>query len=89
MTYKLAKYSHSVGVEYNFVDLISILQWQVNKMGGEIKVVKKEGPGTLMRLYLLLSTPMDEQHCQIDYAENGLVVSTTALFLQITSKYCL
>lgn len=82
MTYKLAKYSHSVGVEYNFVDLISILQWQVNKMGGEIKVVKKEGPGTLMRLYLLLSTPMDatEQHCQIDYAENGLVVSRIALF---------
>ncbi|XP_054824898.1 histidine kinase 1 isoform X2 [Prosopis cineraria] len=55
---------------------LCIVRTLVNKMGGEIKVVKKEGPGTLMRLYLLLTTPMDatEQHCQIGYAESGLVV---------------
>lgn len=28
-------------------------------MGGEIRVVKKNGSGTLMQLYLLLSTPSD------------------------------
>ena len=51
-------------------------------MGGEIKVVKKEGPGTLMRLYLLLSTPMDatEQHYRVDYTENDLVVSRIITF---------
>lgn len=46
-------------------------------MGGEIKVVKKDGPGTLMRLYLLPSAPVDgtEQHCQVDFANHSLVVS--------------
>lgn len=46
-------------------------------MGGEIKVVKKNSPGTLMQLYLILNTPADgtEQHCQIDFAKHGLVVS--------------
>lgn len=28
-------------------------------MGGEIKVVKKNGPGTMMQLYLLLNTPTE------------------------------
>ena len=44
-------------------------------MGGEIKVVKKNSPGTLMQLYLVLNTPADstEQHCQIDFAKHGLV----------------
>lgn len=52
-------------------------------MGGEIKVVKKEGPGTLMRLYLCLSAPVDatEQHCQADFSNNGLVVSIITLAL--------
>jgi len=52
-------------------------------MGGEIKVVKKEGPGTLMRLYLRLSAPLDatEQHCQVDFANKGLVVSRITLAL--------
>lgn len=51
-------------------------------MGGEIKVVKKEGQGTLMRLYLLLSAPMDssEQHYGLDYADTGLVVSRITPF---------
>jgi hypothetical protein len=46
-------------------------------MGGEIKVVKKDGPGTLMRLYLLLSATADgtEQRCQVDFAKHSLVVS--------------
>jgi hypothetical protein len=51
-------------------------------MGGEIKVTKKEGQGTLMRLCLLLSAPMDvsEQHCDVNLTDNGLVVSKS-LFL--------
>ena len=51
-------------------------------MGGEIKVVKKEGTGTLMRFYLLLSAPGDakEQYCRLDYADSGLVVSKITLF---------
>ncbi|KAL2333818.1 hypothetical protein Fmac_015031 [Flemingia macrophylla] len=55
---------------------LCIVRTLVNKMGGEIKVVKKEGPGTLMRLYLRLSAPVDasEQHCQADFANKGLVV---------------
>lgn len=52
-------------------------------MGGEIKVVKKEGSGTLMRLCLRLSAPVDatEQHCQVDFANKGLVVSRITLAL--------
>ncbi|XP_062143532.1 histidine kinase 1 isoform X2 [Alnus glutinosa] len=55
---------------------LCIVRTLVNKMGGEIKVVKKDGPGTLMRLYLLLSAPVDgtEQHCQVDFANHSLVV---------------
>ncbi|KAH1151200.1 hypothetical protein GYH30_044929 [Glycine max] len=55
---------------------LCIVRTLVNKMGGEIKVVKKEGPGTLMRLCLRLSAPVDatEQHCQVDFANKGLVV---------------
>ncbi|KAL5557533.1 hypothetical protein UlMin_039769 [Ulmus minor] len=55
---------------------LCIVRTLVNKMGGEIKVVKKNGPGTLMQLYLVLNTPPDstEQHCQIDFAKHGLVV---------------
>lgn len=28
-------------------------------MGGDIKIVKKEGPGTLLRFYLLFGQPVD------------------------------
>ncbi|KAJ6907760.1 hypothetical protein NC651_018256 [Populus alba x Populus x berolinensis] len=44
-------------------------------MGGEIKVVKKNGPGTLMRLYLLLKTPADgaDLHCQVDFSSHNAV----------------
>ncbi|GKV44097.1 hypothetical protein SLEP1_g51318 [Rubroshorea leprosula] len=55
---------------------LCIVRTLINKMGGEIKVVKKNGPGTLMQLYLLLSTPEDgtEQHHQIDFVEHSVVV---------------
>lgn len=47
---------------------------QVNKMGGEIRVVKKNGPGTLMQLYLLLGAPVDVpgETCQSKFAEHNL-----------------
>lgn len=66
-------------------DLITTtVGWQVNKMGGDIRVVKKEGSGTLMRLCLLLSAPMDvtEQQCAVDLTDNGLVVSRITLLGQ-------
>ncbi|KAJ9172660.1 hypothetical protein P3X46_015874 [Hevea brasiliensis] len=55
---------------------LCIVRTLVHKMGGEIKVVKKNGPGTLMRLYLLLSKTVDgvEQHCQIDLVSHNVVV---------------
>ncbi|CAI8588576.1 unnamed protein product [Vicia faba] len=55
---------------------LCIVRNLVNNMGGEIKVTKKEGQGTLMRLCLLLSAPMDvtEQHCPLNLTDNGLVV---------------
>ncbi|KAH1163452.1 hypothetical protein GLYMA_01G164800v4 [Glycine max] len=55
---------------------LCIVRNLVNKMGGDIRVVKKEGSGTLMRLCLLLSEPMDvtEQQCAVDLTDNGLVV---------------
>lgn len=61
-------------------------------MGGEIKVVKKNGPGTLMRFYLLLNTTGDgaEHHCQVDFARHNVVVSLPSLkiklFFQCTIK---
>ncbi|CAH2049728.1 unnamed protein product [Thlaspi arvense] len=55
---------------------LSIVRTLVNKMGGEIKVVKKDGPGTLMQLFLLLSTPSHAtgQHCELKLTEHGLMV---------------
>ncbi|KAK6922580.1 Signal transduction histidine kinase, dimerization/phosphoacceptor domain [Dillenia turbinata] len=55
---------------------LCIVRTLVNKMGGAIKVVPKNGPGTLMRLYLLLRMPVDGagQHCQTEFAENNLAV---------------
>ncbi|XP_022855719.1 histidine kinase 1 isoform X3 [Olea europaea var. sylvestris] len=38
---------------------LCIVRTLVNKMNGEIKVVRKSGPGTLMQLYLILSTPAE------------------------------
>lgn len=47
-------------------------------MGGEIKVIKKNGPGTLMRLYLLLNAPIDgtEHNSPVDYAKHSITVRT-------------
>ncbi|KAJ4843313.1 Histidine kinase 1 [Turnera subulata] len=55
---------------------LCIVRTLVNKMGGEIKVVKKDGPGTLMRLYLLLNTAGEstEHYCQVDYTSHNIVV---------------
>ncbi|KAL5995634.1 hypothetical protein ACLOJK_025700 [Asimina triloba] len=55
---------------------LCIVRTLVNKMGGEIKVAKKEGPGTLMQLYLVLNAATDgtEQHSLIEFDENNLVV---------------
>ncbi|XWS33878.1 hypothetical protein CRYUN_Cryun22dG0120600 [Craigia yunnanensis] len=55
---------------------LCIVRTLVNKMGGEIKVVKKNGPGTLMRLFLLLNSPADgiEQHGQVDFAKHSVAV---------------
>lgn len=54
---------------------------QVNQMGGEIKVVKKNGPGTLMQLYLLLNAPADgtREHCSLKFPGHNLTVSATIL----------
>lgn len=59
-------------------------------MGGEIKVVKKDGPGTLMRLYLLLKAPVDgiEQNCQVDFAKHNLVVSKIIFFRILFENSC-
>ncbi|KAF8405409.1 hypothetical protein HHK36_010314 [Tetracentron sinense] len=55
---------------------LCIVRTLVNKMGGDIKVVKKEGPGTLMQLYLLLNTSVDDtgQHNQIEFPKYSLMV---------------
>ncbi|KAF3440315.1 hypothetical protein FNV43_RR18599 [Rhamnella rubrinervis] len=55
---------------------LCIVRTLVHKMGGEIKVVKKNGPGTLMQLYMVLNTPVGstEHHYHIDFANHGLVV---------------
>lgn len=55
---------------------LCIVRTLVNKMGGEIKVVKKNGSGTLMRLYLLLNTAADgaDLQCQVDFSSQNIVV---------------
>ncbi|CAL5326502.1 unnamed protein product [Camellia sinensis] len=55
---------------------LCIVRTLVNRMGGEIKVVKKNGPGTVMQLYLLLSTPADTagQHYLHQFTEQSLTV---------------
>lgn len=46
-------------------------------MGGEIKVVKKNGPGTLMKLYLLLNTHTDDvgMHYHTEFPKLNVVMS--------------
>ncbi|KAE8715930.1 Histidine kinase 1 [Hibiscus syriacus] len=54
---------------------LCIVRTLVNKMGGEIKVVRKNGQGTLMRLFLLLSTPADGiEQGRIDFAKHSVAV---------------
>ncbi|KAI3794284.1 hypothetical protein L1987_36913 [Smallanthus sonchifolius] len=55
---------------------LCIVRTLVNKMGGEIRVVKKNGPGTLMQLYLLLGTPVDMplENYKLKYADHNLKV---------------
>lgn len=49
----------------------------MNQMGGEIKLVNKNGPGSLMQLYLLLRAPIDgtTEHRNLNYSEQNLTVS--------------
>lgn len=49
-------------------------------MGGEIRVIKKDGPGTLMQLYLLLSAPVDETrgYNSLNFAQHNLTASVTS-----------
>lgn len=46
-------------------------------MGGEIKVVKKNGPGTVMQLCLQLNCPAEVagQHFQFSFEEHKMRVS--------------
>ncbi|KAK9062053.1 hypothetical protein SSX86_019237 [Deinandra increscens subsp. villosa] len=55
---------------------LCIVRTLVNKMGGEIRVVKKNGPGTLMQLYLLLGTSEDIplENYKLKYADHNLKV---------------
>lgn len=53
-------------------------------MGGEIRVVKKNGPGTLMQLYLVLGAPIDgtREFCNSNFSQHNLTVSSTILQLE-------
>ncbi|KAK4479954.1 hypothetical protein RD792_013007 [Penstemon davidsonii] len=55
---------------------LCIVRTLVNKMNGEIKVVKKNGPGTLMQLYLVLSVPDEttKQQYQLNLEHHNLTV---------------
>ncbi|KAK1588143.1 hypothetical protein Q3G72_020212 [Acer saccharum] len=55
---------------------LCIVRTLVHKMGGEIKVVKKNGQGTMMQLYLLLSTPLEgiEQPPPLNILDNTVVL---------------
>lgn len=46
-------------------------------MGGEIKVAKKDGPGTLLQLYMVLGIPEDGtgKRVQVEFGKHGLMVS--------------
>ncbi|WOH03473.1 hypothetical protein DCAR_0622871 [Daucus carota subsp. sativus] len=55
---------------------LCIVRTLVNQMGGEIRVIKKNGPGTLMRLNLLLSAPVDEtRECKsLNFEQHNLKI---------------
>ncbi|PWA84205.1 CheY-like superfamily [Artemisia annua] len=55
---------------------LCIVRTLVNKMGGEIRVVKKNGPGTLMQLYLVLGTPIDvpRENYKLKFADHNFKV---------------
>ncbi|KAI4381776.1 hypothetical protein MLD38_007819 [Melastoma candidum] len=55
---------------------LCIVRTLVKKMGGEIKVAKKNGPGTLMRLYLVLHTTASstKQNIRANYAKHDVAV---------------
>ncbi|KAL8246872.1 hypothetical protein R6Q59_008088 [Mikania micrantha] len=55
---------------------LCIVRTLVKKMGGEIRVVQKNGPGTIMQLYLLLGTPVDvpTENYKVKYADHNLKV---------------
>ncbi|XP_025885285.1 histidine kinase 1 isoform X1 [Solanum lycopersicum] len=55
---------------------LCIVRTLVNKMGGEIKVVKKNGPGTVMQLCLQLNCPAEVagQHFQFSFEEHKMRV---------------
>uniref|UniRef100_A0A7N0V0U9 histidine kinase n=1 Tax=Kalanchoe fedtschenkoi TaxID=63787 RepID=A0A7N0V0U9_KALFE len=73
---------------------LCIVRSLVQKMGGEIKVVKKNGPGTLMQLHLLLRASLDTdkagQHPQMNFGEddfNVLLALSGGLSRQILSNW--
>ncbi|XP_026393871.1 histidine kinase 1-like isoform X1 [Papaver somniferum] len=55
---------------------LCIVRTLVHKMGGDIKVVKKNGQGTLMQLSLKLSTPFDcsGKYAQIKFRNHNIIV---------------
>ncbi|KAH7668988.1 Histidine kinase protein [Dioscorea alata] len=53
---------------------LCIVRNLVNKMGGEIKVKKKEGPGTLMQLYMVLGMAECGQETKKDLSKCNLMV---------------
>ncbi|KAK9129453.1 hypothetical protein Sjap_009940 [Stephania japonica] len=55
---------------------LCIVRTLVNKMGGEIKVVRKDGPGTLMQLSLLLNMPVEKsgQNCEVEFSKHSFMV---------------
>ncbi|KAJ0254320.1 Histidine kinase 1 [Hirschfeldia incana] len=55
---------------------LCIVRNLVNKMGGDIKVVQKNGRGTIMRLHLILSIPDNAEQIiyQPEFSKYGLVV---------------
>ncbi|KAL2927745.1 Histidine kinase 1, partial [Bienertia sinuspersici] len=55
---------------------LCIVRSLIRKMGGEIKIVEKDGPGTLMQICLLLGTSSDieRHHSQVELANHSLMI---------------
>ncbi|XP_073060696.1 histidine kinase 1-like isoform X2 [Primulina eburnea] len=62
---------------------LCIVRTLVNKMNGEIKVVKKNGPGTLMQLYMLLNTPEDRTKSRYQF---NLKQHNMTVFLALSGR---